>query len=128
MIKTQKFLVNGMACSACQSHVETAVRELNGVKTVQVSLLEKTLLAAYDPKTVTPEQIMQAVTDIGFTIQPFQEATVADPAEENRAERKALGKQFFISLIFLLCLSYLSLARKHVAMPIPVPIGISSSY
>ena len=87
MIKTQKFLVNGMACSACQNHVEAAVRELNGVKTVQVSLLEKTLLAAYDPETVTPERIMQAVTDIGFTIQPFQEATVADPAEENRAER-----------------------------------------
>ena len=64
-----------MACSACQSHVEAAVRELNGVKTVQVSLLEKTLLAAYDPETVTPEQIMQAVTDIGFTIQPFQEVS-----------------------------------------------------
>ena len=125
MIKTQKFLVNGMACSACQSHVEAAVRELNGVKTVQVSLLEKTLLAAYDPETVTPEQIMQAVTDIGFTIQPFQEATVADPAEENRAERKALGKQFFISLIFLLCLSYLSLAGF---LGLPLPAALAESF
>lgn len=125
MIKTQKFLVNGMACSACQSHVEAAVRKLNGVKTAQVSLLEKTLLAAYDPDRITPEKIMQAVTKIGFTIQPFQEETVADPAGQNRAERKTLGKQFFISLIFLLCLSYLSLAGF---LGLPLPAALAESF
>ena len=102
MIKTQKFLVNGMACSACQSHVEAAVRELNGVKTVQVSLLTKEMLVAYDPQETSETKIIKAVVSKGFTAEVFRDPESFDPAEENLRERAALKKRFIVSLLFLL--------------------------
>ena len=37
----QKFDVTGMTCSACSAHVEKAVCKLEGVRTVQVNLLDR---------------------------------------------------------------------------------------
>ena len=44
----QKFSVSGMTCSACQAHVEKAVRQTAGVKDVQVNLLSNTMTVDYD--------------------------------------------------------------------------------
>ncbi len=107
-----------MACSACQSHVETAVRALKGVKTVQVSLLTKEMLVAYDPQETSESKIIKAVTGKGFTAEVFRDPDAFDPGEENLRERAALKKRFFISLLFLLPLSCLAMG----AMPgLPVP-------
>ena len=37
----EKFIVEGMSCSSCSAHVEKSVGSLNGVKDVQVNLLQK---------------------------------------------------------------------------------------
>ena len=36
---TSKFSVTGMTCAACSAHVEKAVKSVDGVKSVSVSLL-----------------------------------------------------------------------------------------
>lgn len=124
MIKTQKFLVNGMACSACQSHVEAAVRELNGVKTVQVSLLTKEMLVAYDPQEISETKIIKAVVSKGFTAEVFRDPESFDPAAENLRERAALKKRFIVSLLFLLPLSWLAMGPM---LHLPVPAVLQTS-
>lgn len=118
MIRTQKFLVNGMACSACQAHVETAVRELDGVKTVQVSLLSKEMLVAFDPEKISEKKIIRAVTSKGFSAELFLDPDSFDPAEESRKERAILKKRVIISLCFLLPLSYLAMGGMF-GFPLP---------
>ena len=38
-MKTSKFNITGMTCSSCVSHVEKAVKKLDGIKNVNVNLL-----------------------------------------------------------------------------------------
>ena len=44
----QKFNVTGMTCSACSSHVEKAVRRLEGIRSADVSLMTNSMTADYD--------------------------------------------------------------------------------
>ncbi len=57
----QKFSVTGMTCSACQAHVEKAVRHTEGVQDVQVNLLSNSMVVTYDQAAVSPETIIAAV-------------------------------------------------------------------
>ena len=59
MTKT-KFVVTGMTCSACSSHVEKAVSKLEGVKKVSVNLLTGSMLAEYDESVTSAEGIVGA--------------------------------------------------------------------
>ena len=62
----QHFDVTGMTCSACSAHVEKAVRHLEGVSDVAVSLLTNAMQVTYDEQVLSPEEIIQAVTDAGY--------------------------------------------------------------
>ena len=43
------FDVKGMTCAACSAHVDKSVRKLDGVKTVNVSLLTNSMEVDFDP-------------------------------------------------------------------------------
>ena len=62
----KRFIIKGMSCAACVSHVEKAVKKLDGVYDVNVSLLNNTLTLNTD--VVTDDQIMNAVKKAGFKI------------------------------------------------------------
>lgn len=59
--------VDGMTCSACQSNVRRTIKNMEGVKDVEVSLKDRNALVTYVPTLVKPEQIQQAITDKGYT-------------------------------------------------------------
>ena len=44
-MKKTKFDITGMTCSACQAHVEKAVKALDGVSDVNVNLLRNYMQA-----------------------------------------------------------------------------------
>ena len=48
----QKFDVTGMTCSACSAHVEKAVSKLEGIQTVNVNLLQNSMVVEYDDTAV----------------------------------------------------------------------------
>lgn len=60
------FAIEGMTCAACTSGVESGVRELPGVESVNVSLLSERAVVDYDGSRVTAEQIADAIEDRGF--------------------------------------------------------------
>lgn len=62
----ETFNVTGMTCAACQANVTKAVAKVNGVSAVDVSLLGNSMKVDYDPDTVDPDTICQAVSNIGY--------------------------------------------------------------
>ena len=62
----QKFDVTGMSCSACQAHVEKAVKKLPGVQEAAVNLLANNMTVTYDETVLDDGKIVSAVTDAGY--------------------------------------------------------------
>ena len=60
---TEKFNVTGMTCSACSAHVEKSVKKLNGVKSVNVNLLQNNMHVDFDETAVSVDDIINAVNE-----------------------------------------------------------------
>ena len=64
------FVVEGMRCDGCVNSVTRAVRQMPGVKQVQVSLAEKRATVDYDAAAVNPAEIVAAISAAGFLSRP----------------------------------------------------------
>ena len=62
----KRYHISGMTCSACSSHVEKAVRRLEGVETVSVNLLTETMEVVYEEARLGGEEIEAAVEKAGY--------------------------------------------------------------
>ncbi|MDI6600535.1 MAG: copper chaperone CopZ [Thermoanaerobacteraceae bacterium] len=60
--------VKGMTCNHCKMHVENAIKSLNGVSDVKVSLEEGKADITYDPAKVTLDDIKAVVDDAGYEV------------------------------------------------------------
>lgn len=120
-MKKETFDVIGMTCAACQANITRAVSKLDGVETVDVSLISNTMKVDYDPDKTNPASIMQAVSDIGYeaveqgktlnegqpdSIQQQWEARQKRVEEEIR-ERKTALIVSIVLLLILMCFSML---------------------
>jgi len=69
MAKSSEILnVNGMSCSHCENTVKTAVKALNGISSVSVSLEDKKVTVEYDPNQVTIEHIKETIENQGYDV------------------------------------------------------------
>ena len=59
------FSVNGMMCMKCVAHVEKALKEIKGVKDVNVSLDSKSVTVKC-VESVKVDALKKAVTDAGY--------------------------------------------------------------
>ena len=57
--------IGGMTCSACVNSITNALKELNGVEEVNVSLLTERATVLFN-KQITVEEILETVEDVGF--------------------------------------------------------------
>jgi len=60
--------IGGMHCSLCTGTIEKALGRLPGVDKVAVSLTHEQALIEYNPAIAHPEQLLQTLRDIGYTI------------------------------------------------------------
>jgi Cu+-exporting ATPase len=60
--------IGGLHCSLCTGTIEKALGRLPGVDKVAVSLTHEQALIEYDPVIARPEQLLQTLRDIGYTI------------------------------------------------------------
>ncbi len=118
----EKFTVTGMTCSACQAHVDKAVRKLPGVTEVNVNLLGGTMSVEHD-ESVTAQAIVEAVTRAGYGAAPAQASGPSKAAPRERQdplekELRNMKTRFIASLCFMLPLFYLSMGHM-MGLPIP---------
>ena len=80
--------VGGMTCASCVNIVEKTLEKVDGVSDASVNLATESARVTYDPATVSPDTLAQAVDRAGYhaeitgggTAAPAAQATVAPPA------------------------------------------------
>lgn len=118
----QKFDVTGMTCSACSAHVEKAVGKLEGIQTVNVNLLQNSMVVEYDETALQTEDIIRAVESGGYGASPQganPASSAAEPPKNVALEEMAVMKKRLISsFCFLIPLFYISMGHMMGA-PLP---------
>ena len=119
-MKTGKFEVTGMTCSACVAHVEKSVRKLEGVADVTVNSLTSSMSVNYDHKTLAPDEIIESVQKAGYdAFEKTETATgVVQLVNQAENEQKEMKVRVIYSFIFLIPLLYISMGQM-VGIPLP---------
>lgn len=60
--------VTGMTCGGCTANVTKALKTINGVNDVTVSLSDGKAIVQYDEKLTSPEQLKSAVIGAGYGV------------------------------------------------------------
>ena len=82
------FKVVGMTCGGCEAGVKVKVKKLAGVASVDASYEKGTARVVYDPAKVTPQQIIAAIEELGYTAE-LRETTEQTGAGEREGRGAA---------------------------------------
>lgn len=110
----EKFSVYGMTCSACSAGIERTVQKLNGVESVEVSLMGESMSVVYDEGKLSSLEIISAVEGLGYAIKPYDGRL----SQTSPLKAVSLKKSFWVSLIFLIPLMYCSMGGM-IGLPVP---------
>ncbi len=110
-MKKLKFTVTGMTCSACSSHVQNSVSKIDGIETVNVNLLTKSMDVVCSD-ALSEREIVSAVKKAGYNAFPISEKVSAQD------EAQKLKLRFILSLIFMVPLFYVSMGHM-LGLPLP---------
>lgn len=116
----EKFDVTGMTCAACSAHVERAVRGVEGVKEVTVSLLTNSMTVDFSSPATT-EKICAAVSAAGYGAAP---QNIGGKKENKKStlesgEPKKILYRLIASAALLLPLMYVSMGHLMWGWPLP---------
>ncbi len=113
----QQYIVTGMTCSACQSHVEKAVNKLDGVESVSVSLLTNSMQVKGN---VSSKQVIDAVEKAGYGAKVKGENQTENTDDSLKdTETPKLKKRLLYSVIWLVILMYITMGHNMLDWPVP---------
>jgi len=108
----QKFSVEGMSCVNCVAAVEHAVKKLDGLVSVEVSLLSKSMVCEFDESKLSSKKIINTVNKAGYRASLYGE--ISDGGSKFLSEKTRL----ISSVIILIPLMYVAMGDM---MGIPTP-------
>ena len=114
-MKTE-YRVDGMSCAACQSSVERAVKKVDGVESVSVSLLASSMSVE---GSAGSNEIIKAVEKAGYKASLKGDTRKEEDDVFEDRETPVLKKRLFSSLIFLSILMYISMGHVMWSWPLP---------
>ena len=123
-MKTEKYTVTGMTCSACSAHVEKSVCGVEGVEKAEVNLLTNSMTVTYDESKTGSGEIVKAVESGGYGASPQSsgENSKSVSAEKGISEVEKhiadMKKRLIISIIFTVPLFYISMGHM-MGFPLP---------
>ncbi|MGQ0751236.1 MAG: heavy metal translocating P-type ATPase [Betaproteobacteria bacterium] len=91
--------IGGMHCSLCTGTIEKALGRHRGVDNVAVSLTHEQALIEYDPRVARPEELLQTLRDIGYTVSDPRKLR---PFEEEERDLVREGRRFLSATVFSL--------------------------
>lgn len=106
----KRFDITGMSCAACSARIQDTVSKAEGVKNAEVNLLTESMQVEFDESKIAPSDIIEKVVKLGYgaSVKGDTEKKAEAPKE---LEAKGLKKRFFVSLLFLLPLMYISMGQ-----------------
>ncbi len=116
----QKCTVTGMTCTACSAHVEKAVGQVPGVRSVNVNLMAGSMLVDFDESRTSTDAIVHAVEDAGYSAQPAGATPAAAAVRQDPLETELnnMKRRLVVSFCFLIPLFYLSMGHM-MGCPLP---------
>lgn len=141
-MKTEKYQVSGMTCAACQANVTRCVGRLEGVSEVNVSLLANQMTVTYAEDQLSAQEIVQAVTEIGYGASPLGQNSQNGKAAKNSGSfekewqsrkdmaarnQKDMKKRLISSTAILIPLMYVAMGGM-MGLPMPsIFIGMENA-
>ena len=111
------FAVLGMMCAGCAANVEKRLKQADGVAEVSVNLATRTALIAYDERAITPEQLKDTLSKIGYELVIEEDRNIE--AIERRAylslRRKVCLSWLFALLVMAISLGWINIGTRDVA-------------
>ncbi len=115
--------IGGLHCSLCTGTIEKALGRMPGVEQVAVSLTHEQALVEYDPARVRPEQLLETLRDIGYTIWDPRKAR---PYEEEEADLIREGQRLFTAIGFsLVTIALILRVEGPWSLVVPTVVGLS---
>ncbi len=68
-MKTELLKVTGMTCGGCVNSLTRALKAVNGVQEVHITLASGETSVQYDENATSPDQLKSTVLDAGFGIE-----------------------------------------------------------
>lgn len=113
-MKSQKFNVTGMTCSACSARIEKNVNKTGGVLEANVNLLSNSMTVKYDESVLTEGDIIKVVEDTGYgasSAERKKDAAAAERKSDAQKEFNEMKKRLIISFLFAVPLLYLAMGH-----------------
>lgn len=70
---TVTYAIENMTCATCPITVRTAMKRVDGVKSVEVNYEAKTATVTFDPEIATMDQVAAASTNAGYPASPLED-------------------------------------------------------
>ena len=70
-LDTAELALGGMHCSACATRIQRSLGKLPAVASASVNLATNRAFVAYDPTVAGPDELCQAVIDVGYEASPI---------------------------------------------------------
>ena len=107
-----------MTCTACSSHVESAVKKLSGVENCAVNLMLGSMVVDYDAGQISAQNIIEAVSAAGYGAQRGDDAALGKARRQRQAQEKAMAARLLWSVLCLIPLFYLGMGQM-LGLPLP---------
>lgn len=120
-MKTQKFNVTGMTCSACSARIEKNINKTEGIIEANVNLLSNSMTVKYDESLLTEGDIIKVVQNTGYgasSAERKKEAVNTDQKSDAENEFIEMKKRLIISFMFAIPLLYLAMGHMF-EWPLP---------
>jgi len=120
-LKTKKFNITGMTCSACSARIEKNLNKTPGVTEVNVNLLSNNMTVKYDETVLSEGDIVKVVINTGYGASSAEKKKeTPDKNDKTDAEKEfiEMKKRLIISFIFAVPLFYISMGHM-LKWPLP---------
>ncbi|WP_312814310.1 heavy metal translocating P-type ATPase [Sedimentibacter sp.] len=120
-MKTKKFNITGMTCSACSARIEKNINKTEGVIEANVNLLSNSMTVKYDETVLSESDIVKVVLNTGYGASSSEKKKDApDKNDKTDAEKEftEMKKRLIISFIFAVPLFYISMGHM-LKWPLP---------
>ena len=113
-----KFSITGMSCSACSAAVERSVKKLDGIRSVEVSLLANSMTVDFDETKTDEQKITGAVVGAGYGASVYGEKENQPKIKKENNELKEMKTRLIVSFVCLIPLMYIAMGHM-ISLPLP---------
>ena len=126
-MKTEKFDVTGMTCSACSARVEKNINKTEGVIEANVNLLTNSMVVKYDDSLLSSKDIVKVVEDTGYGASSAEKKDGDLKETDSKSEIDEMKTRLIVSMVFAIPLFYIAMGHM-LNWPLPgILLGVENS-